>query len=133
MATLSGPWTKRRSTLGHRLGIKQSLTVIENLRWFGVLREEPVNEFRIDEAVYKLGLTGFEDTLCAYLSEGQRKRVALGQFLIMDNPCWVMDEPFSAIDADGLSFLMAMLQEHLDVNGGYHYFNSPANHDRPSY
>jgi heme exporter protein A len=104
--------------LGHRLGIKQSLTVIENLRWFGVLREEPVKEFRIDEAVCKLGLAGFEDTLCGYLSEGQRKRVALGQFLITDNPCWVMDEPFSAIDADGLSFLMAMLQEHLDANGG---------------
>jgi heme exporter protein A len=104
--------------LGHRLGIKQSLTVIENLRWFGVLREAPVSQGRIDEAVYKLGLTGFEDSLCAHLSEGQRKRVALGQFLIMDNPCWVMDEPFSAIDADGLSFLMAILQEHLDVNGG---------------
>ncbi len=104
--------------LGHRLGIKQSLTVIENLRWFGVLREAPVNEVRIDEAVYKLGLTGFEDSLCAHLSEGQRKRVALGQFLIMDNPCWVMDEPFSAIDADGLSFLMAILQEQLNVNGG---------------
>jgi heme exporter protein A len=104
--------------LGHRLGTKQSLTVIENLRWFGVLREAPVDEVRIDEAVYKLGLTGFEDSLCAHLSEGQRKRVALGQFLIMDNPCWVMDEPFSAIDADGLSFLMAILQDHLNLNGG---------------
>jgi len=104
--------------LGHRLGIKQSLTVIENLRWFGVLREEPVNEVRIDDAVHKLGLKGFEDSLCAHLSEGQRKRVALGQFLIMGNPCWVMDEPFSAIDADGLSFLMAILQEQLDVKGG---------------
>ena len=103
--------------LGHRLGIKQSLTAIENLRWFGVLREAPVSQNRIDEAVYKLGLTGFEDSLCAHLSEGQRKRVALGQFLIMDNPCWVMDEPFSAIDADGVSFLMAILQEHLDVSG----------------
>ena len=104
--------------LGHRLGIKQSLTVIENLRWFGVLREAQVDEARIDEAVYKLGLAGFEDSLCAHLSEGQRKRVALGQFLIMDNPCWVMDEPFSAIDAEGLSFLMAILQDHLNVNGG---------------
>jgi len=104
--------------LGHRLGIKQSLTVIENLRWFGVLRNAQVDEVRIDEAVYKLGLTGFEDALCAQLSEGQRKRVALGQFLILDNPCWVMDEPFSAIDADGLSFLMAILQDHLNVNGG---------------
>ena len=35
--------------LGHRLGIKQSLTVIENLRWFGVLREEPVVEERLGQ------------------------------------------------------------------------------------
>ncbi len=104
--------------LGHRLGIKQSLTVLENLRWFGILREALVDEARIHEAVSKLGLAGFEDSLCAHLSEGQRKRVALGQFLIVDNPCWVMDEPFSAVDVEGLSFLMAILQDHLDVNGG---------------
>ncbi len=118
--------------LGHRLGIKQSLTVIENLRWFGVLRDAQVDEVRIDEAVYKLGLAGFEDSLCAHLSEGQRKRVALGQFLIMDNPCWVMDEPFSAIDAEGLSFLMAILQDHLDVNGGIIIStHQPISIDRP--
>ena len=118
--------------LGHRLGIKQSLTVIENLRWFGVLRDAQVDEGRIDEAVYKLGLAGFEDSLCAHLSEGQRKRVALGQFLIMDNPCWVMDEPFSAIDAEGLSFLMAILQDHLDVNGGIIIStHQPISIDRP--
>ena len=118
--------------LGHRLGIKQSLTVIENLRWFGVLREARVSQDRIDEAVCKLGLTGFEDSLCAHLSEGQRKRVALGQFLIMDNPCWVMDEPFSAIDADGLSFLMTILQEHLDDNGGIVIStHQPVSIDRP--
>ena len=118
--------------LGHRLGIKQSLTVIENLRWFGVLRDAQVDEVRIDEAVYKLGLAGFEDSLCAHLSEGQRKRVALGQFLIMDNPCWVMDEPFSAIDAEGLSFLMAILQDHLNVNGGIIIStHQPISIDRP--
>jgi len=118
--------------LGHRLGIKQSLTVIENLRWFGVLREARVSQGQIDEAVYKLGLMGFEDSLCAHLSEGQRKRVALGQFLIMDNSCWIMDEPFSAIDADGLSFLMAILQEHLNDNGGIVIStHQPISIDRP--
>ena len=103
--------------LGHRLGIKQSLTVVENLKWFCVLRGQVVNQARIAETVSRLGLAGYEHSLCAHLSEGQRKRVALGQFLLLENDCWVMDEPFSAIDADGLSYLMAILQDHLNVNG----------------
>ena len=103
--------------LGHRLGVKQSLTVVENLRWYSDLRESRVDGVRIHDAIAKLGLLGCENAIVENLSEGQRKRVALGQFLIMENKCWVMDEPFSAIDDEGLSFLMDMLEEHLDSDG----------------
>ena len=103
--------------LGHRLGVKQSMTVVENLRWFAVLREARVDESQIDDAIRKLGLLGFENSIVENLSEGQRKRVALGQFLMINNKCWIMDEPFSAIDDDGLSFLMKMLEAQLDSGG----------------
>ena len=103
--------------LGHRLGVKESMTVVENLRWFAALREARVDESQIDDAIRKLGLLGFENLIVENLSEGQRKRVALGQFLMIQNKCWIMDEPFSAIDDDGLSFLMKMLEAQLDSGG----------------
>ena len=34
----------------------------------------------IDRVLVELGLAGYQDTLCALLSEGQRKRVGLAVF-----------------------------------------------------
>ena len=101
--------------LGHRPGVKTGLTVLENLRWPVVLRGGDAG--RIEEALGALGLSGFEDTPASQLSEGQRKRVGLAQFLLVDNPCWIMDEPFSAIDAEGLGFLRSCMEKHVDAGG----------------
>ena len=104
--------------LGHSPGVNSRMTVVENLKWLCQLQGEHCDDQSIDLVLDALGLHGYQETNCSSLSEGQRKRVNLARFFLVNNPCWVMDEPFSAIDADGLSFLMAILQEHLDVNGG---------------
>ena len=118
--------------LGHRAGVKASLTVRENVTWLARLRGVLLNPDDIQRSLSSLRLDGYDDVPCARLSEGQRKRVALAQFLLCPNRCWVMDEPLSAIDSRGLEFLTARMSEHLD-NGGAIILSShqPVPLDRP--
>ena len=48
----------------------------------------------------------------AYLSAGQRRRVALARLLVCDRPLWLLDEPSAALDTASQAVL-AELMEHI--------------------
>lgn len=102
--------------LGHLPGLKQALSPEENLIWWRRLNQSQV-EYCNSEALARIGLSGYEDVPCSNLSAGQQRRAALARLLVTEAPLWVLDEPFTAIDKQGVSELESLLTEHSDRGG----------------
>ncbi|MGQ0656557.1 MAG: cytochrome c biogenesis heme-transporting ATPase CcmA [Chromatiales bacterium] len=100
--------------IGHLNGIKDDLTALENLRTSATIAGLTSDEGAARAALADLGLAGCEHTLARRLSLGQRRRIALARlFLSGSIPLWILDEPFTALDARGLAALCARIGEHL--------------------
>lgn len=97
--------------LSHATGLKLALSPRDNLRWWGGLRGRDVAA-GIDDALARVGLVGYEDLPCYQLSAGQQRRVALARLFLAPALLWVLDEPFTAIDRQGVAELERWLVEH---------------------
>jgi heme exporter protein A len=102
--------------LGHKPGIKYELSARENLcvthALFGSRGEDG-----IDEALYQVGLYGFEDMPARMLSAGQKRRVALAQLFLTSAKLWILDEPYTSLDVAAVSLLENLFRAHLQAGG----------------
>ncbi len=103
--------------LGHSPGIKAGLTPLENLAWYQALGGERGSEAQRLVALEQVGLGGFEDVPAGQLSAGQQRRVALARLTLTRRALWVLDEPFTAIDRQGVTALEAQLAAHASAGG----------------
>lgn len=103
--------------IGHAPGIKGLLTAEENLHWLCALMQRPATPKAIWAALAAVGLRGFEDVPCYTLSAGQQRRVALARLYLEPPPLWILDEPFTALDRQGVLQLEAHLAEHCQQGG----------------
>jgi len=102
--------------LGHKAAIKFELTPRENLCMHQALHGH-AQAGEIDAALEKIGLYGFEDIVCANLSAGQKRRVALAQLLLTRATLWILDEPYTSLDVDAVKMLEAIFAEHVAAGG----------------
>ncbi|MFA0412462.1 cytochrome c biogenesis heme-transporting ATPase CcmA [Vibrio renipiscarius] len=104
--------------LGHQTGVKRELTAYENLRFYISLHSKhPTDKETIYNALVKVGLAGREDVPVAQLSAGQQRRVALARLWLSDHKLWVLDEPLTAIDKQGVKVLEALFLKHAEQGG----------------
>ena len=96
--------------LGHLNAIKEELTPLENLLASAHLTDEALSEDDALDALEQVGLAGREDLACKYLSQGQKRRVALARLLCSGARLWVLDEPFTAIDARTTADLLELVR-----------------------
>lgn len=102
--------------VGHAAGIKGLLSAEENLAWLCALHR-PAGREAIWQALAAVGLRGFEDVPCHTLSAGQQRRVALARLYLDAPPLWILDEPFTALDKQGVAQLEAHLAQHCERGG----------------
>ncbi len=103
--------------LGHHTGIKPELTAWENLKFYQKITDCQQDDEILWETLEKVGLFGREDILASQLSAGQQKRVALARLWLSKAPLWILDEPFTAIDKEGVKELTYLFEQHTKQNG----------------
>lgn len=110
--------------IGHQTGVKKELTAFENLSFYQQLNGSTgVTEDDIWMALAKVGLAGKEDIPAGKLSAGQQRRVALARLWLSRHPLWILDEPLTAIDKQGIKVIEALFVEHTQ-NGGMVLFTT---------
>lgn len=103
--------------LGHLSGLKSALTVAENLQCLSACRGNKLDTERLDFALGRVGLSGYDDVPVAQLSAGQKRRVALARLFTESPVLWLLDEPFTAIDQGGVAELEGWLADHVEHGG----------------
>jgi heme exporter protein A len=102
--------------IGHKIGIQPALTPLQNLEWMmGISRKLVLKNCR--RALEAVGLAAFESVPCEVLSKGQCQRVALARLWLDPPICWILDEPFTALDETGVSLVQDRFLTHLKHGG----------------
>ncbi len=101
--------------VGHLDGVKKELTVLENLKMSLALGQK--GAYTMEQALDKVHLAGYDDSLVQSLSAGQKRRLSLARLLITKNTLWVLDEPFTSIDKQGITLIESLMHEHIVAGG----------------
>ena len=108
--------------LGHANALKDDLTATENLRIACTLSGDVPDGRRMLTALERLGLAGRENLPARVLSQGQRRRVALARLALGERAAlWVLDEPFTALDAAAVETVQGLIGGHVSRGGGVIY------------
>jgi len=100
--------------IGHQAGVKSALSVEENLRWMSPDNTTPK---QITLALKAVELAHYANIPCHNLSAGQHRRVALARLMTSNASLWYLDEPFAALDKQGVDFIESCMQNHLEKGG----------------
>ena len=103
--------------LGHRHGVKDELSAVENLRISNALNGIEVSNGRARTVLEQMGLAGRDLLPARLLSEGQRRRVALARLLVCNTKLWLLDEVMTSLDKGAVALVRSLIENHLAGGG----------------
>lgn len=109
---------RERIYVGHANALKDDLTVAESLHFLTRLHGFDTNADAQERALRRFGLHSRRHAPVRTLSQGQRRRVALARLCTAPaTALWLLDEPFDALDIEGVAALNDLLVEHAARGG----------------
>ncbi|MFO0707646.1 MAG: cytochrome c biogenesis heme-transporting ATPase CcmA [Nitrospira sp.] len=118
IGTIADHYLAQLLYIGHRNALKDDLTPGENLVALARLGGAEPEPGTLLDSLDAVGLGRAVSRLpVRVLSEGQKRRVALARLWCEPRPLWILDEPFTALDASSVQILRQRMQRHLDAGG----------------
>ena len=115
--SLGEEYSRSITYIGHRNGVKEELTALENLRVASGISGTEISRGNAREALARVGLSGRENLAVRFLSEGQRRRAALARLLTCTARLWLLDEVLASLDHAAVKLIESIIGEHLNKGG----------------
>jgi heme exporter protein A len=116
ITAVRGEYQAALAYASHEPALKGDLTALENLHFaVGLKRRSTAAELRA--SLERTGVAACADLPARVLSAGQRRRVAMARVLAMSASLWLLDEPFTNLDAAGTHLVSELLQSHMERGG----------------
>ncbi|WP_417727931.1 heme ABC exporter ATP-binding protein CcmA [Roseovarius sp.] len=98
---------------GHSDGIKATLSVVENLKFWA----EAFGSKDFSRAIEAFKLAPLAHRPAGELSAGQKRRLGLARLLVTGRALWVLDEPTVSLDKDAVAMFASAVRGHLAEGG----------------
>lgn len=100
--------------IGHKTGLKQELSVIDNLKYWAQLYNA---EELVDAAIIYFQLQEHAYKKCYELSAGNHKKVALAKLITCQSKFWLLDEVDTNLDDANKKLLINLIVSQADSGG----------------
>ncbi len=102
--------------VGHTTGLRGELTALENLEFYARISGN-LSGLSPMECLDKMNMGHCSKRPCISLSAGQQQRVSLSRLALNQYDLWLLDEPATSLDNQGIDLLLDLTKTHLDAGG----------------
>ena len=102
--------------IGHKYGLKNELTVYQNLE-YALNFANNDDHSSIESELEEYSMKKYINTQVRYLSHGQKKIISLIQLTLISNKLWLLDEPFTGLDKVKIDLLLSKMDKHISNMG----------------
>jgi heme exporter protein A len=96
---------------GHKLAIKNELTVQENITFWGRYYKKEINK----DLLIKFKLDSLSDISVGLLSYGQMKKLSLIRVFLAERLIWLLDEPMVGLDSESQIVVKKIIEKHINL------------------
>jgi heme exporter protein A len=118
IAKARADWHAALVYIGHTNALKDDLTLAEALAFQARLHGRHATPESVLQALGVVGIDSRAQALVRTLSQGQRRRGALARLALDDEArTWILDEPFDALDREGIERLNGLILANVARGG----------------